>query len=105
MRSMLWNWAYATNGGTASVQFNVPSGYYVIAEGALTATRNSEGPSPGEEKVGIISYTPPTGPPVNFGDKDHWATYIDGPGILNVTFGAYADPYKDMLAVLNVFLW
>ena len=103
MRSMIWGWAYAANTGTASIEFNVPAGYYVIGEGALTSTAHHT--LDGVAKVGIIGYTPPTGPPVNFGDWPQWPTFINGSGILNVTFGAFASNAHEALAVLNVFLW
>ena len=98
MQGMTWDFLWASGGATGTVQFNVPPNYYVIAEGALNQISDTS-----SAVIGIMSYTPADGIPVNL-NWPNWAISIWDSGILSVTFGIY--PFGAYASgIANVFLW
>ena len=98
MQAMAWGQLFASGGGTASLQINLPPGYYVIADAALTQIDDTS-----SAIIGITSYTEADGNQV-YPSWPNWDVSIWEQGISSVTFGLYAfGAYATGIA--NVFCW
>lgn len=76
---------WAEGSATATYEFNLPSGNYVMAQCALNMFVNTTGSS----AINIVSYTPSNGHTVNYAYPNQPGS-IWGSGILNVTVALYA---------------